>query len=287
MHSQSQTVAARTRRDESLSTWRYLHLPSQSSPVAPLNRIITLRQRFPASSSNRCCYLPEYTSILLPHVRSSPPPWQPPTDFVNLIYRLFNFILLLYSIIESVEINQFRQALESENLKGISSIPLMVLLYISHGVLALSEVAYVALAWQVWREFGWKVYKFLGADIAVKRMFAHYQIFLCLVKFDLFFWVGFSVQLIYLVLSTNDMEYYLTILALPLSLLLLIEGHMAARYENKWLMGSFMLGCLAACIYFVYKLFRIWAQANNDFQEVYKSLTVFGMPTVHVLRDLF
>jgi len=161
-------------------------------------------------------------------------------------------------------------------LKGISSIPIMVLLYISHAVLALSEVAYIALAWQVWREFGWKVYKFLGADIAVKRMFAHYQIFLCLVKFDLFFWVGFSVQLIYLVLSAKDMEYYLTILALPLSLLLLIEGHLAARYENKWLMGSFILGCLAACVYFVYKLFRIWEQANGEFKDVYKSLTVFA-----------
>jgi len=84
------------------------------------------------------------------------------------------------------------------------------------------------------------------------------------------------VQLIYLVLNTNDPEYYLTILALPLSLLLLVEGHLAARYENKWLMGSFMLGCLAACIYFVYKLVRIWAQANGDFKDVYKSLTVFA-----------
>jgi len=208
-------------------------------------------------------------------------PWQPPTDSVTPIYSLFNFILLIYSIIESVEINQFRQALESENLNGLSSIPIMVLLYTSHAVLAISEVFYIALAWQVWREFGWKVYKFLGADIAVKRMFAHYQIFLCLVKFDLFFWVGFSAQLIYLVLSDNDMEYYLTILALPLSLLLLIEGHLAARYENKWLMGSFVLGCLAACVYFVYKLFRIWEQANGEFKDVYKSLTVFGKFTIH------
>lgn len=222
--------------------------------------------------------------------RAQPPtndPWQPLTDSVNPTHSLFNFILLLYSIIESVEINQFQQALETENLKGISSIPVMVLLYISHAVLAISEVAYIALAWQVWREFGWKVYKFLGADIAIKRMFAHYQIFLCLVKFDLFFWVGFSVQLIYLVLSEKDMEYYLTILALPLSLLLLVEGHLAARYENKWLMGSFILGCLAACVYFVYKLFRIWEQANGEFRNVYKSLTVFGMPTIHISYVLF
>lgn len=85
-------------------------------------------------------------------------------------------------------------------------------------------------------------------------MYANYQIFLCLVKFDLFFWVGFSVQFIWLVLNNNDAEYYLTCAALPLSLIVLIEGHLAARYENKMMMWSFMGGCIAALVYFVYKV---------------------------------
>lgn len=103
-------------------------------------------------------------------------------------------------------------------------------------------------------EFGWKVYKFLGADRRIKTMYAHYQIFLCLIKFSLFFWVGFSVQFIWLVLSSHDAEYYLTCAALPLSVLVLVEGHLAARYENKWMMSTFMGGCVAALVYFVYKV---------------------------------
>ena len=121
-------------------------------------------------------------------------------------------------------------------------------------VISVAEVAYIALGWKIYTEFGWKVYKFLGADRRIKTMFAHHQIFLCLVKFDLFFWVGFSVQFIWLVLNHENAEFYLTCAALPLSLVVLIEGHLAARHESKPMMLAFMAGCGGAMVYFVYKV---------------------------------
>lgn len=121
-------------------------------------------------------------------------------------------------------------------------------------VISVAELAYVGLAYKIYTEFGWKVYKFLGADRRMKTMFTYYQIFLCLVKFDLFFWVGFSVQFIWLVLDSHNAEYYLTCLALPLSILVLIDGHIAARSENKWMMYTFMTGCVGALVYFLYKV---------------------------------
>ena len=138
---------------------------------------------------------------------------------------------------------------------GISHIPIDVLTLIIPIVISVAELAYCALGWKIYTEFGWKVYKYLGADRRIKTMYAHYQIFLCLIKFDLFFWVGFSVQFIWLVLGTDhDAEYYLTCAALPLSLIVLIEGHLAARHENRLMMWSFMGGCVAALVYFVYKV---------------------------------
>lgn len=121
-------------------------------------------------------------------------------------------------------------------------------------VISISELAYIGLGYKIYTEFGWKVYKFLGADRRIKQMFAHYQIFQCLVKFDVFFWVGFCVQFIWLVLSSNDWEFYVTCAALPLSIVLLVEGHLAARYENKWMMLTFMSGCVSAMVYFFYKV---------------------------------
>jgi len=162
-------------------------------------------------------------------------------------------------------------------LPGFISISVDNLTIISHVVIGVSEVAFVAIGWQIWKEFGWKVYKFLGADRQIKRIFAHYQIFLSLLRFDMFFCVGFSAQLVAFVLANNDVEYYLTISALPLGVLLLIGGHFAARYENKWLMFGFMLGCICATVYFAFKLFRIYEGINDTYKDIAKSMTTFGM----------
>lgn len=121
-------------------------------------------------------------------------------------------------------------------------------------VISVAEVAYIALGWKIWREFGWKLYKRLGADRQIKRMYAKYQIFVCIMKFDVFFFIGFSYQLIMLVLDKHDWEWYLTCAALPFSFLLLVDGMLAARYENRYMMVTFMLGCVGAMVYFVYKV---------------------------------
>jgi hypothetical protein len=137
---------------------------------------------------------------------------------------------------------------------GFSHLPVNVLTTVLPIVISIAELAYIALAWTIYNEFGWKVYKFLGADRQIKKMFAVYQIFQCLVKFDVFFWVGFCVQFTWLVLDSHSWEFYVTCAALPLSIVLLVEGHLAARYENKWMMISFLSGCVGAMIYFCYKV---------------------------------
>lgn len=166
-----------------------------------------------------------------------------------MIYSIFNLLFLLYAVIEIGEIKN-----SSTTSAGILHVPVNVLTDIIPAVISAAEIAYIGLGWKIYNEFGWKVYKFLGADRRIKKMYATYQIFECLVKFDIFFWVGFSVQFIWLVLQKNDWEYYVTWAALPLSILLLIEGHLAARHENKWMMGTFMFGSMGALVYFTYKV---------------------------------
>lgn len=166
---------------------------------------------------------------------------------------MFNLLFLIYAIIQIGEIQG-----STTTSEGIIHIPVGVLTDIIPVVISVAEIAYIALGWRIYNEFGWKVYKFLGADRRIKKMYASYQIFLCLVKFDLFFWVGFSVQFLWLVLSKTDWEYYVTWAALPLSVVLLIEGHLAARHESKWMMATFMSGCIGALVYFVYKVSRFF-----------------------------
>lgn len=159
--------------------------------------------------------------------------------------------MIIYAIIQ---IGEVREALGTGQTAVISNIPISVLTTTIPIVVSVAEIAFIALGWKIYHEFGWKVYKFLGADRQIKRMYASYQIYECLVKFDVFFWAGFSVQFIWLVLQDSDWEYYVTCAALPLSIVLLVEGHLAARHENKWMMATFMSGCVGALIYFIYKV---------------------------------
>ncbi|KAJ6627140.1 hypothetical protein B0H10DRAFT_1995630 [Mycena sp. CBHHK59/15] len=195
---------------------------------------------------------------------------------------IFNALFLVYAVIQIGEIRQ----LDTSSATG--SIPINALTTIIPIVIAIAEIAYIALGWKIYHEFGWKVYKFLGADRRIKKMYANYQIYECLVKFDVFFWAGFSVQFIWLVLLDHDWEYYVTCAALPLSLVLLVEGHLAARHENKWMMFTFISGCGGAMIYFVYKLVKVLKYKDTqDFRLVWKTLTVFSVIAIILLLATF
>ncbi|TFK20150.1 hypothetical protein FA15DRAFT_600207 [Coprinopsis marcescibilis] len=205
-------------------------------------------------------------------------------QFISL--AIFNALFLLYAIIQIKEIRDATANILIEG--GISRVPINVLTTIIPIVISIAEIAYIALGWKIYHEFGWKVYKFLGADRRIKKMYANYQVYECLVKFDVFFWVGFCVQFIWLVLQENDWEYYVTCAALPLSIVLLVEGHLAARYENKWMMATFMCGCVGAMIYFIYKLIRVLLNPGGDqFKLVWKSLTVFSVIAIALLIATF
>lgn len=199
---------------------------------------------------------------------------------------VFNALFLVYAIIQSSEVRNSLSTVSSQS--GFSHIPVNALTTVLPIVIAIAELAYVALAWTIYNEFGWKVYKFLGADRRIKRMFAVYQIFQCLVKFDVFFWVGFCLQFTFLVLDRHSWEFYVTCAALPLSIVLLVEGHLAARYENRWMMLSFISGCVGAMIYFSYKCVKVIIQKDtSEFSSVWESLTTFAVIAIILLAVTF
>jgi hypothetical protein len=101
---------------------------------------------------------------------------------------------LIYAVVQIFEIRSALATVTSSSQLAIFNIPINVLVIIIPFVIALAELAYVVLGWSIWREFGWKVYKLLGADRRIKRLYVHYQILACIMKFDVFFWCGFSIQ---------------------------------------------------------------------------------------------
>jgi hypothetical protein len=136
----------------------------------------------------------------------------------------------------------------------------------------------VYLAYQIYKDFGWLVFKRLGADRKIHRYYFYYEVFCCLMKFDFFFFVGFSMQLLILNIKFTNVEAWLTLAAIPVSIVFILIGVWSVRHEIHWLQILFDVGIVAGAGYFVVKLWRIW---DDDTKQIYaddrKSLTIFGM----------
>ena len=143
--------------------------------------------------------------------------------------------------------------------------------------------------WKMHKELGWKIYKALGADVALKTMYRWYHFFQLLLKVDIFFYLGFSVQFILLVLvdenstDTGILSYQgkvqiaLHIVVGIITVVgLFVIGSYSAKKENRRLLNVFFIGTIGTIGYFAWKLSQIMDKTQSTrFQGVQKSLTVF------------
>ncbi|BGP37042.1 hypothetical protein JCM10449v2_000946 [Rhodotorula kratochvilovae] len=177
---------------------------------------------------------------------------------------VFNTLFLVYAAVQIAEI------------RSLVTGYLGVLIWFIPAMISLTEAVYIACMWPIWREFGWLVFKTLGADRRIKRSYAWFQVFICILKFDLFFFVAFSLQLVFLVPTQTSAERWITVAALPISSLLLLLGYLAVKRENRAGYWGFLGGCAVGMAYFIYKLFIIYRDRERDYRLVFKSLTVFA-----------
>ncbi|KAG0249728.1 hypothetical protein BG011_008995 [Mortierella polycephala] len=198
---------------------------------------------------------------------------------------VFNICCFAYSIFE---ISQIRAALESGASNGFfvpeglamelqgSLKPFLIVVIV---VIGITQCAVIWLAYQLFQEFGWKIYKKIGADPNMKKMYRAYQIYLVLIKVDLFFFVGFSIQFIYLTLTrrSEDPEYWLTIFVLPLTVVILYIAVYAVRHESRKWMAAFLVAMLCGVVYFIFKVFRMYDIERAEYYVgVNQFLTLFA-----------
>ncbi|KAI8868871.1 hypothetical protein GQ42DRAFT_114059, partial [Ramicandelaber brevisporus] len=126
-------------------------------------------------------------------------------------------------------------------------------------IVGFSLVVYSGLTWQLYQEFGWKIYRKLGANVELRKMYRNYQVLLTLLKLDIFFFIGYSVQLIILVLRDQDKEAYVQIgVVIPFSVVLLGLAFYSLHREHRWFM-LFVIAVLSCSpIYFLYRLVTMY-----------------------------
>ncbi|KAL6713815.1 hypothetical protein ACLMJK_008309 [Lecanora helva] len=196
---------------------------------------------------------------------------------------LFNNALLIYAAVQGTQINDAISRLKSGNhIDPTVWSAVKPFLIAIPCVIALGTIAMSFVARKLYDEFAWTIYKHISADLRMKRRYLTYQIYVALLKFDFFFFLGFTVQFIVIVVEKKDVEFALTIAAIPVTIVILILAGYITRKESTAGMVAIITLYFCALAYFLFKLVRMFQhnERARPYLPARKSLTTFAVITI-------